>query len=152
MESRANRRGSVGVHLHVSVAPLISPSQRVAPGPHPQGPVRLIECDGADIISILSPWLGIRNSCSLASANHIKAVLGRARRSAKRRVSVSSAGNGEQSGDRLVHYTHNRLAARTRTLVFFIICPSRSLSFTGTNEKMSSMIGLACRLFALARS
>lgn len=43
------------VHLGVSVAPLISPSQRVAPGPHPQGPVRLIECDGADIISILSP-------------------------------------------------------------------------------------------------
>lgn len=115
MEARLNICGSirVRVHLHVCPAPLISSPQRGAPGPHPPGPVWLIECDGADIISILSPWLGIRNSCSLASANRIKSVLGRARESAKRRVSVSSTSNREQTGDRPVHYTHNRLAAHT---------------------------------------
>ncbi len=162
MEARLNICVSVrvGVHpsLRLSPAPLISSPQRGAPGPHPQGPVRLIECDGADIISILSPWLGIRNSCSLASANRIKSVLGRARASAKRRVSVSSASNGEQTGDRPVHYTHNRLAAHTHTcthrVIFFIIRPCRLLSFTGANEKMSplmAMLSLCCHLFALAR-
>lgn len=158
MEARLNICGSiqVRVHLHVCSAPLISSPQRGAPGPHPPGPVWLIECDGADIISILSPWLGIRNSCSLASANRIKSVLGRARKSAKRRVSVSSTSNREQTGDRPVHYTHNRLAAHTQMhrVVFFIIHPCRLLSFTGANEKMSplmAVLSLCCHLFALAR-
>lgn len=119
--------------------------------------VLLMKCDGADIISILSPWLGIKNSCSLASTKRIKVLRGAGERgwgSAKHSVSVLSAGNGEQTGDspeRPVHYPHNRLA--THPLLFFILCPACSLSFTDTNEKMSLLmvlLSLFCHLFALS--
>lgn len=65
--------------------------------------VPLMKCDSADIISILSPWLGIKNSCSLASTKRIKVLRGGWGwgdwGSAKHSVSVLSAGNGEQTGD-----------------------------------------------------